>query len=462
MTQERWLVVVIATLVTDATWLFLLLEFLGFTAGIHSAPLSWPVVFGLPMLAALTHLLIRDRSHPSSKLGLLEPVVGIAVIYWAVSVGRIRDAVTAGFAWPLDFISGPLEARTMYSTAVVLLAAAFLWSRGIRRVNEPEPGTALLRSFRTGLAVFAGVVLFEAMGDLDLETRPMMLPFFAASLMGLAVSNSVGRFDTGTRWLGFAAASVAAVLATGLLVAILGSIVIRQGADILSSGWIAMMRVFVDRVSGFIEGLELEKSTWGSGQQSGGGGALIIEPPGSAGPDWSTVEIIVAVIEPLVIVAGTAAFVWLCRRLLAAQERSWPQAYLDLASVERESLGEQEALSYSRLFQRLLPGWMRRPAQSSARLPALGAGIDDVYVLYFRLLQAARWRGAAVRRSQTPFERAPELLAVLPGAPVEEITRRFVAACYGREPSSAAVIALLSGALEKAVRSTAHPDLTTY
>ena len=461
MTKERWLLIVIATLVTDATWLFLLLECLGFTAEIDSAPLPWPVVFGLPMLAALAHLLIRNRSGPPSKLGLIEAIIGSAVIYWAVSVGRIQDAVNAGFAWPFDFVSGSLDARAMYSTGVVLLAAAHLWSRGIRRANEPEPGTALLRSFRTGLAVFAGVILFEEMGGLDLATRAMMLPFFAASLMGLAVSNSVGRFDMATRWLGFAAASVAAILATGLLVAILGSIVIRQSADILSAGWISMMTVLVARVSGFIEGLELEGSTWGSGG-GGGAGALIIDPPGSAGPAWSSVEIVVAVIEPLVIVTGSAVFVWLCRRLLAAPERNWPQVLLDLGSVERDSLREQEALSFSQLFQRLLPGWMQRSSLAPASRPALGAGIDDVYALYLRLLEVARERGAGFVSSQTPLERAPRLIAVLPGAPVEEITRRFVAACYGREPSTAAAIASLSGELEKATRSRGHSEFTPY
>lgn len=458
MTQERWLLVVIATLFTDATWLYLLLEFLGFTAGIDRSPLPWPVVFGLPMLAALTHLLLRSKGDPPPKHGLVEPVIGVAVIYWAVSVSRIQDSAQAGFAWPFDFVAGSLDAGSLYFTLIVLLAAAYLWSRGIRRVHEPEPGTALLRSFRTGLAVFAGVVLFEAMGDLDLETRTMMLPFFAASLMGLSVSNSAGRFATGTRWIGFAAASVAAILATGLLVAILGSTVIRQSADVLSSGWIAMMTVFVDHVSAFIAGLDLQPSSVDSDGRGGGAGVLIIEPPGAAGPDWSTVQIIVAVLEPLVIVAGTAAFVWICRRLLSAPEQSWPLALLDLESEERESLRDREALSISQLFQRLLPGWMQRSPRSSARRPALGAGIEEVYALYFRLLEAARQRGAALVRSQTPFERVPRLVAALPGAPVEEITRRFVAACYGREPSAPGAIARLRDELEKAMPQGGHSD----
>ena len=126
-----------------------------------------------------------------------------------------------------------------------------------------------------------------------------------------------------------------------------------------------------------------------------------------------------------------------------------------LAAVERESLGDQEALSFSQLFQRVLPGWLRGMAPALARrTPALGAGIEDVYALYFLLLEIARERGTRFAWSQTPFERAPHLNAVLPGAPVNEITRRFVAACYGRERSAAAVIASLSGELGEAVRSS--------
>ena len=451
MSPERWLLCVTATLVTDATWLFLLLAFLGFTAGIDGAPLPWPVIFGLPMLAALTHLLARRPKDPASNAPLVEPFLGIVVIYWAVSVGRIDNGAAAGFGWPLAFLTGALEPRAVYSTVIVLLSAAYLWSRGIRRANEPAPGAALLRSFRAGLVVFAGIICFEAMGDLDLGSQAMMLPFFAASLLGLAVAHSVGRLDAGTGWLGFAAASVAAILATGLLAAILGSLVIRQSADVLSAGWIAMMTTFVAKVSAFLTGLELEGSG-GRGDQGAGSGAPIVDPPGAAGPEWSTVEVIVSVVEPLVLVAGTALFIWVCRKLLAAPERRWPKALIELAFVERESLGEQEALGISELFQRVLPGWMRRPV-AGRRVPALGPGIEEVYALYFRLLEAARGRGAELFASQTPFERAPRLNAVLAGAPVEEITRRFVAACYGREPTGPADIASLDGRLEEALRN---------
>ncbi len=281
----------------------------------------------------------------------------------------------------------------------------------------------------------------------------MLLPFFVASLMGLAVSHSVGRLGAGTGWLGFAAASVAAILATGLVVAILGSIVIRQSADILSTGWIAMMTAFVDQVSAFIDGLALEGTRAGSDAGAGTSGALIVDPPGSAGPDESSVRIIVALVEPLILVAGTAGFVWLCHRLLSAPEKLWPEALIDLASVERESLEAEQALSLSELFQRVLPAWIRQPpGERPAGVPALGDGIGEAYMLYLRLLEVARGRGVKLVPSQTPFERASQLREVLPAAPVQEITQRFVAACYGREPSSATAIARLGGALENAAK----------
>lgn len=459
MTQERWLLSVIATLVTDATWLYLLLAFLGFTAGIDGAPLAWPVVFGLPMLAALTHLLLQNRNESESKRWMIGSVLGIAVIYWAVAVGRIRDAAYAGFAWPVNFVSGSLDARDMYSSVILLLFAAYLWSRGRRRAAEPEPGSTLLRSFHTGLVVFMVVVFFEEMGDLDLGSRVMMLPFFGASLMGLAVSRSAGRFGPGASWLGFVAASVAAVLATGVIVAIVGSLVIRQSADILSAGWIAMMTAFVTEVRELIEGLKLDAPGGGSGEGRGGAGALTIDPPGAAGPDRSIVEIIVALLGPLVIIAGTAAFVWICRRLLAAPDRLWPKAILDLASVERESLGDQEAISMSQLFERVMPGWMLRSGPGrTTKTPALGAGIEEVYTLYFRLLDAARERDGKFSESQTPLERAPYVKAVLASAPVEDITSRFIAACYGREPTAEATVMSLSDQLEDAVRAANARD----
>jgi hypothetical protein len=50
----------------------------------------------------------------------------------------------------------------------------------------------------------------------------------------------------------------------------------------------------------------------------------------------------------------------------------------------------------------------------------------------------------------TPLERVSALRRVLPEAPVESVTERFNAACYGREPTDQGTLAWLRSALEPA------------
>ncbi len=87
------------------------------------------------------------------------------------------------------------------------------------------------------------------------------------------------------------------------------------------------------------------------------------------------------------------------------------------------------------------------------RYPSGEAGITEAFQLYFYLLQAAIGREHELQPSATPLERVPSLSSALPGAPVEQITRCFNAACYGRPPTKVQTIGALRDLLEKAVKS---------
>ncbi len=87
------------------------------------------------------------------------------------------------------------------------------------------------------------------------------------------------------------------------------------------------------------------------------------------------------------------------------------------------------------------------------RCPSAEAGISEAFRLYFGLLQAAIGRGHELQLTATPLERVPSLCSALPGAPVEQITRCFNAACYSRSPANLETIRALRDLLEKAVKS---------
>ena len=96
----------------------------------------------------------------------------------------------------------------------------------------------------------------------------------------------------------------------------------------------------------------------------------------------------------------------------------------------------------AKLLGRLLPDWMKRTSADEylRSFPANEPGISEVFQLYFRYLKVATSRGMLIAPGQTPNELRVQLAAALPGTPVDLMTERFNAACYGREPSSPDVV----------------------
>jgi hypothetical protein len=99
----------------------------------------------------------------------------------------------------------------------------------------------------------------------------------------------------------------------------------------------------------------------------------------------------------------------------------------------------------------LLPEWMRRHKDSEIerRYPADEPGISEVFQLYFSYLKAASRRGMAPDSGHTPNELRGAMSRALPGMPVDLMTDRFNAACYGHEPSSSEIVGRLRAGLQE-------------
>ena len=132
-----------------------------------------------------------------------------------------------------------------------------------------------------------------------------------------------------------------------------------------------------------------------------------------------------------------------------------------LAEQHESIKGEARTVpDLARLLEQLLPTWARRNASTSNdwQTPAGEPGISEVFGLYFDLLSMAVLRGHVFVPTLTPLERIPDLLATLPGAPVVPITRRFNAACYGREKTDPRTILNLRKQLQQTIgRSESAP-----
>ncbi len=130
---------------------------------------------------------------------------------------------------------------------------------------------------------------------------------------------------------------------------------------------------------------------------------------------------------------------------------------------DRESIrGDANARSdFADLLRRLIPGFLKGQGEKEVglRYPPDQPGITEVFMLYFRLLTVGLHRGVLFESHLTPAEIEGRLELVLPGARVDQITRRFEAACYGHEPTEAALLSALSSSLDDAeARPVPEPD----
>ena len=89
-----------------------------------------------------------------------------------------------------------------------------------------------------------------------------------------------------------------------------------------------------------------------------------------------------------------------------------------------------------KLLSSLVPSWMRgRGDRSAWRFPDAETGVAEAFLLYFDTLTHAIKRGMLFNPNVTPNERLSALQVFLPGAPVDMVTNRFNAACFGNEAS---------------------------
>jgi hypothetical protein len=107
-------------------------------------------------------------------------------------------------------------------------------------------------------------------------------------------------------------------------------------------------------------------------------------------------------------------------------------------SGSRESIrGDADAKAdMMKLLSGLMPSWMKGGKKRSLwKWPEGESGVAEAFLLYFDTLAHAIKRGMIFDPNSTPNERIPALAVFLPGAPVDTITTRFNAACYGAVPA---------------------------
>ena len=133
----------------------------------------------------------------------------------------------------------------------------------------------------------------------------------------------------------------------------------------------------------------------------------------------------------------------------------------DTGDSGRESIrGDADAKAdMMKLLSSLVPGWMKGGKKRSPwKWPEGEAGIGETFLLYFDTLAHAIKRGMVFDPNVTPNERTSALAVFLPEAPVDTVTSRFNAACYGGQPTDPDELERLRLAVETAAKKPRTPD----
>ena len=457
-----------ALMVAESAWLYVAFALAGLVLQIGGSPLSWLTVTVILAGAMLVGWLALGLKGDFATLAALQGGVGLAVVYTAVAA-RTGDGIPGlQWTWVADLVRGGMDGKAVVTAVAAALASILLWRRGIGMVTDDPASDKLRRTFRIGVMVIAVALIVQIGADRDIGAHNVLFPFFAAALAGMAfgqVADSAGRAGVAL-WTRTITVVVGAVLAAGVLLGLAGSAYGAGPLRVLGTGaahvrdallWLISLplRWIVAGIFGFMR--------WLRGLLGNAEPVRIETPASPFGTDPNAlaeggratgagiVDAIMNVVQYPTMLLIVVAILY----VLMLAFRRWRRAQTDDQEVDRESIrGDADpGRDLAALLARLVPwrGPGRRSSKEVWHYPQGQPGISEVFRLYFDYLSAGLERGMRLDRFRTPNELIGALSESLPGAPVELMTDRFNAACYGHEPTGADTLASLAAWLQSAL-----------
>ena len=435
-----------ALVVVESILWFSVLTIIGTLLGLGGSPLPWAALlflFGVGMGSAW---IFGGSKGDAVTVALYQAAVALFAVYFTVASGTVGDTWSFKIAWPVDMFGGTYGGEGAFDLIFGLIAAAALWYRSQNIVSKGDISRLLSRAFKIGTATIAVALIVQLQTDINAGVSPLLVPFFGASLIGMAVSRLPQTEDTGNAsWPMVIAISVFAILGIGIV----GGLLTGRYGNLGVRGLVNLWGAFVDVLLWvlrypieFAMRLLWELILWLKNRfQSeeaveeapvGEVGDSIVDEVTARADDAAdfAVDAIRWPLSILLLVVLFFVLVFAYRRFSTRDKGD--------GDDDRESIrGDADAKAdMMRLLTELVPNWMKRGTRRSLwKWPEGEKGVAEVFMLYFDTLVHAMKRGMIFDPNVTPNERVSALTVFLPGAPIETVTSRFNAACYGAQPT---------------------------
>ena len=464
MSDWRNQVVFTAIAVAESVIVFTIIAVIAAGLSLDYTPLHWGTVVLVYLAGMVGAWIVGGLRGGIGSVALVYGTAGLAAIYLTVAATRLEPGFNFDLAWIYHLFNRDLTGEAVAALVMALIASVLIWRRTSTIVRDDRDAPDhLKRMFKRGLVIQAIGLIVDQFSSAELGLAELLIPFFIATLGGMAVARLPQDSAIAGRWTRIILVALGAFLGTGLIAGFFGG---RYGYVGLNALWVlwgwtvdAILWVLYWPLTaiGWIIAkiIELLQSLFGAEpveeqqQQQQGQRPEFPEREAreAAGNDW--VEAVLDALQwPLtflllfvVLIVVALAYRRIIRRLTRED------------GIERETIKDEvDEVSYLDLLKGLLPEWMtRRGTPRHLWKYPDDPGIKEVFMLYFETLEIGLERGLEFDSRQTPIERQPVLEELLEGAPIGDITSRFNAACYGNVPTAVSQVDSLRSRLTRAV-----------
>ncbi|MDP6055969.1 MAG: DUF4129 domain-containing protein [Dehalococcoidia bacterium] len=455
----------IALVVVESIQWFAVLAMIGGMIALGGSPIPWFALFLLFSVGMSSGWLFGGIKSDNATVALLQGAVALAAVYLTMANVTVTEGWSFKIAWPVDTFGGTYGNEGVADVMLGVVATGWVWYRSQSLVANGDVRGRLSSAFKYGTAFLAIALLVEfAVVRSDIGIAPLLLPFYGAALIGMAVSRLPQSADAGqASWPLIIGVSVGGILGVGTIAALLTG---RYG-DIGVRGMINAWGAFIDAllwvlhypIKWMVTAIELlllwlrERLGSKEAEEESLGASELSEDMVDLAAERAeeTTEFVLEAfrwpLSMLLIVVLFFVLVFAYRRFSVRNR--------DTDDTDRESIrGDADARAdMMKLLSSLMPGWMKGQKQQSLwKWPEGEHGVAEAFLLYFDTLAAAIKRGMVFNPNATPNERVTALAVFLPGAPVETVTSRFNAACYGAQPADLNEIERLRWEVEAAAK----------